>query len=106
MMNDNELALNCMQEERDEFEARVFEILFGANARPPETIGEYMMDAKRDWPSRIFSYEDAQKGLAEVSKSLQLLHMIKEHFDTSEEEDTEENWQMRELIDRLSEEGV
>jgi len=41
----------------------------------------------------------------EASKSLQLLHMIKEHFACpSEEEDTEENWKMRELIDRLTRE--
>jgi len=34
---------------------------------------------------------------------LQLLHMIKEHFSCpqEEEEDTEENMEMRELIDRL-----
>ena len=103
-MNDDELALNCMREERDEFENKVFEVLFGADARPPKTIGEYV----GEWPSRVFGYEDAQEALAEVSKSLQLLHMIKEHLDTNGswcgEEDTEENYQMRELIDRLARE--
>ena len=100
MTDDEELA--CMQEERDEFEKEVFEVLFGIDARPCQTVCEYNNRIVRNAP-RVFSYQEAHEALAEVSKSLQLLHTIKEHFSCpqEEEEDTEENMEMRELIDRL-----
>ena len=97
---DRDQLLTILQEERDEFEEQVFEMLFGADARPTKTVEEY-----GEAIPRVFSYEDARDALEEASKSLQLLHMIKEHFACpSEEEDTEENWKMRELIDRLTRE--
>lgn len=114
-MNDDELAFTCMQEEGVEFEAKVFEMLFGSDARPPKNIDEYGRDRPSAHQARIFSYEEAQEALAEVGKSLQLLHMIKEYFacPSEEEEDTEENWKIRELIeefradlDRFSEELI
>ena len=111
-MTDDELALFEMQEERDEFEKEVFEVLFGIDARPCQTVDEYYSCntlpcqhrslGSVDAP-RVFSYQEAHEALAGVSKSLQLLHTIKEHFSCpqEEEEDTEENMEMRELIDRL-----
>ena len=94
----------AMQEDRDEFENKVFEVLFGIDARPIQTVEEYEDYGYEPMP-RVFSYEDAKDALEEASKSLQLLHMIKEHFACpSEEEDAEENWKMRELIDRLTRE--
>ena len=100
MTDDEEFA--CMQEERDEFEKEVFEVLFGIDARPCQTVDEYYDNLGSADAPRVFSYQEAHEALAEVSKSLQLLHMIKEHFSCpQEEEDTEENMEMRELIDRL-----
>ena len=61
--------LTVMQEERDEFEQQVFEMLFGADARPPMTVEEY-----GEAIPRVFSYEDAREALAEASKSLELLY--------------------------------
>ena len=100
-MSSDELVLTCMLEEGDEFEKNVFELLFGIDARPAETVGEY-----HESPPRVFTYQEAQEALAEVSKSLQLLQMIKEHFACpyQEDEDTEENLEMRELIDQLARE--
>jgi hypothetical protein len=129
-----DIDANCgaMQEDRDEFENKVFEVLFGIDARPIQcltkkknlnsaqsyrllqrsrtlqteyfTVEQYKDYGYEPMP-RVFSYEDAKDALEEASKSLQLLHMIKEHFACpSEEEDTEENWKMRELIDRLTRE--
>jgi hypothetical protein len=103
-MNDDEI-LKDLNDQRDKFELAVFEFLFGDSARPEQTVEEYRAD---DSTLRIFSYEEATIRLAEVGKSLQLLHMIKEHLDTNGswcgEEDTDENYQMRELIDRLARE--
>ena len=101
MTDDEEFA--CMQEERDEFEKEVFEVLFGIDARPCQTVDEYYDNLSSADAPRVFSYQEAHEALAGVSKSLQLLHTIKEHFSCpqEEEEDTEENMEMRELIDRL-----
>ena len=98
-MSNDELALTCMQEERDEFENNIFELLFGAEARPAKRVEEYQESTER-----VFTYEDAQEELAEVNKSLQLLYMIKEHISYKEDDDTEEKFQMRELIGRLTQE--
>ena len=102
-MTDDELAFNCMQEERDEFEKEVFEVIFGIDARPCRTVDEYY-DNLGSLACRVFSYEEAMIALAEVSKSLQLLFKIKEYFACPYDpcEDTEENCEMRELIDRLA----
>lgn len=108
-MTDDELALKIMEEEREEFEEQVFELLFGIDARPPKTVEE-----STEVAPRIFSYEDAAAALREASNSLQLLHLIEEYFscpqdqccddqccDDHWDEDTEENCEMRELIERL-----
>lgn len=89
----NDEILTVMQEERDEFEQQVFEMLFGADARPPMTVEEY-----GEAIPRVFSYEDAREALAEASKSLELLFKIKEHYECpeNEEDDTQEAFEFRE----------
>lgn len=97
----NDEILTAMQEERDEFEQQVFEMLFGADARPPMAVEEYgeaiQMHAIVANP-RVFSYEDAREALAEASKSLELLFKIKEHYECpeNEEDDTQEAFEFRE----------
>ena len=94
-MSEDELVLGCMQEERDEFEQQVFQMLFGADARPPMAVEEY-----GEAIPRVFSYEDAREALAEASKSLELLFKIKEHYECpeNEEDDTQEAFEFRESL--------
>jgi len=96
-MGDDEV-LECMRKEQDAFEAEVFEMLFGADARPPKTVDEY-----RQTPPRVFSYEDAVDALDEVGKFLDLLFRIKERYRCPEndEDDTQEAYDFRELVERL-----
>lgn len=100
-MSDDELVLEFMQEEQNTFETRVFELLFGADARPPETA-----DERRACPPRVFSYEDAIEELRVVSKSLSLLSKLEEHYECpdNEEDDTQEAYDFRELVDQLRKE--
>ena len=95
-MSDDELVLACMQEEQSTFETQVFELLFGADARPPETA-----DERRACPPRVFSYEDAISELAKVSRSLELLFRIQEHYKCpdNEADDTQSAFEFRELLD-------
>ena len=100
-MSNDELVLECMQEEQSTFETQVFELLFGADARPPETA-----DERRACPPRVFSYEDAISELAKVSKSLSLLFKVEEHYKCPDDEadDTEEAYNFRELLDQFRKE--
>jgi len=100
-MGDDELVLECMQEEQNTFETRVFELLFGADARPPETV-----DERRACPPRVFSYEDAIEELSNVSKSLSLLSKLEEHYECpdNEEDDTQEAFDFRELVEQFRKE--
>ena len=101
MTDDKDIA--CLQEERNEFENEVFEVPSGITTQPMQPVDEYYDNLGSSDAPRVFSYQEAHEALAEVSKSLQLLHMIKAPFSCpqDEEEDTDENMVLRKLIDRL-----
>jgi hypothetical protein len=100
-MGDFSLWSECTREEQNELETRLFELLFGADARPPKTYEECI-----DCPPRVFSYEDAISELAKVSRSLDLLFKIQEHYKCPDDEadDTEEAYNFRELLDQFRKE--
>jgi len=94
---DRDQLLTILQEERDEFEEQVFEMLFGADARPTKTVEEY-----GEAIPRVFSYEDARDALEEASKSLELIFKLKEHYKCEDGmDDSEEAFAFRELIENL-----
>lgn len=76
-----------------EFEKEVFEMLFGADARPP-----YLDEYNTNLPRRVFSYEDARDGLKKINKDISLLHSIITYYKCPEddEDDTEEAFEFRE----------
>ena len=110
------VELNNWRHRRDEFEEQVFEMLFGYGSHSLNTAVVAMENCdcwcrsfteenvEDEMGDRLFSYQSAQEALAEVNKSLQLLFKIKEYFACPYDpcEDTEENCEMRELIDRLA----
>ncbi len=97
-MSDDELVFEFMREDQSIFETQVFELLFGADARPPDTAAECI-----DCPPRVFSFEDAISELAKVSRSLDLLFKIQEHYKCpdNEADDTQAAFEFRELVDQL-----
>ena len=80
-------------EEAIEFEKEVFEMLFGADARPP-----YLDEYNTNLPRRVFSYEDARDGLKKINKDMWLLQLILSYYrcPEDEEDDTEEAFEFRE----------
>ena len=62
---DDEMKIELMKDEASCFEVEVFEMLFGADARPPKTAEEYGKALPR-----VFSYEDAREALADLRREI------------------------------------